>query len=129
MHRQVTEVGQPERGLADLTRECAYLRVRQPQELVQYAELVQNLQRRRVDRVAAKVTEKVRVLFEHGDPDARASEEKPEHHPRRTAAGDDTVHGQTSIGNVPRRGERPVPPAETLAEAIPERELPDVRDR
>src|SRR5207237_6295397 len=77
---------------------------------------------------AAEVTEKVRVLFEHGDPDARASEEKPEHHACRTAAGDDAVHGQTSIGNVPCRSERPVPPAEALAKAIPQRELSDVGD-
>src|SRR5438445_1229810 len=90
VHGQVTEIRQSEGGFSDLTGECAHLRVRQLQELVDDAELVENLERGRMHRVAAKVAEKVRVLFEHRDADARASEQQPEHHAGGTTAGDDT---------------------------------------
>ncbi len=52
--------------------------MRQLQELVSQAELVHQLQRRRVNGVAAEVAEKVAVFLENDDVDARAREQKPE---------------------------------------------------
>ena len=50
--------------------------------------LVQDLERRRVDRVAAEVAEEIAVLFEHRYVHARTSEEEPSHRPGGAAAGD-----------------------------------------
>jgi hypothetical protein len=46
-----------------------------------------------MDRVAAEVAEEVGVLLQHHDIDAGASEQKPEHHPGRPAAGDGAARG------------------------------------
>src|SRR5205823_6334870 len=55
VHRQVTEVAEYERGLADLARELAHLRVGQLEELFDEPKLVEDFQRRRVHGVAAKI--------------------------------------------------------------------------
>jgi len=86
--RQVGEVGDREPDVVDLHDQLAHLLVRQLQEVVQDSELVHHLERRRVDGVAAKVTQEVGVLLEHDDRDARARQEQAEHHARRPAAGD-----------------------------------------
>ena len=52
-------------------------------------------------RVTAKVAEEVGVLFEHGDADARAREEQPQHHAGRTAAGDDRVGELSAYAPTP----------------------------
>jgi hypothetical protein len=54
-----------------------------------------------VHGVASKVAKKVRVLFEHPDGDAGASEEKSEHHAGRTAAGDDRVGELSAYAPTP----------------------------
>ena len=82
------EVGDREPDVVDLHDQLAHLLVRQLQEVVQDSELVHHLERRRVDCVAAKVTQEVGVLLEHDDRDARARQEQAEHHARRPTAGD-----------------------------------------
>ena len=89
----MTEVGERESGVADLAGELAHLRMRQLQEVVENAELVENFQRRRMNSIAAEIPEKIRVLLEDGDVDARAREEKPKHHAGGSATTDATVHG------------------------------------
>ena len=66
----------------------AGLLVRPLQELVEQTELVQDLERRRMDRVAAEIPEEVAVLLEHDNVDSRPSEQEAEHHPRGAAARD-----------------------------------------
>jgi uncharacterized protein with von Willebrand factor type A (vWA) domain len=61
--------------------------VRKLEELVQQAEFVHDFESRRVDGVAAKVAQEIRVLLEHDDIDAGAREQEAEHHPGRPAAG------------------------------------------
>jgi len=68
--------------------EIGHLGVRQPEEGLGESQLVQHLQRGRVDGVAAEITQKIRVLLEHRDAQAGAHEQQTQHHPRRSAAGD-----------------------------------------
>jgi len=44
-----------------------------------------------MDRVAAKVAQKISMLLEHHDIHAGARQKKTEHHSRRAAAGDATA--------------------------------------
>ena len=46
-----------------------------------------------MNRVAAKIAEEIRVLLQHHDVDAGARQQKAEHHPRRSAAGDAALRG------------------------------------
>src|SRR5262249_49007997 len=73
--------------------QLADLLVRTRQELVERPQLVHDLERRRVDRVAAEVAEEVAVLFEHEHVHAGAGQEDAEHHPGRPSARDATTHG------------------------------------
>ena len=52
------------------------------EKFVENSQLVHQLKRRGMNRVAAKVTEKVLVLFKHKHINSSASEEHAEHHPR-----------------------------------------------
>src|SRR5262249_7368769 len=58
-------------------------------KLLHQAELVHELQRRRVDRVAAEVAKEVAVLLEDGDLDPCSGEQEPQHHPRWSSTNDD----------------------------------------
>ena len=78
---QVREVGERQRGIADLAGELSNLLVRKLEEIIEDSELVENLERRWMNCIAAKVTEKIRVLLEHSNADSRSSEEVAEHHP------------------------------------------------
>jgi hypothetical protein len=62
--------------------------MRQTQELVDEADLVQQLERRRMDRVPPEVPEEVHMFLEHNDVDPLTSQEKTGHHARRSAADD-----------------------------------------
>src|SRR5688572_1913565 len=68
------------------------------EQLVEQAELVQHFERRRVDRVTAKVAQKIGVLLEHDDVHAGAGEEQSEHHTGGPAAHDAAVGRQFSQG-------------------------------
>ena len=89
--RQMAEVGElvsavlPNRAASALD-----LLVRQLEELLQQAELVHQLERRRMDGVAAEVAQEVGVLLQHHDVDARARQQQPQHHAGGPAANDAT---------------------------------------
>src|SRR5215831_2144408 len=68
--------------------------VRQLEERVQQAELVDHLERGRVDGVAAEVAQEVGVLLEHHDRDAGARQQETEHHAGGSAAGDAAGGGE-----------------------------------
>ena len=82
------EIGKRDPLVADLRRELAHFLVRQLEERLEQAKLVHDLQRRGMDGIAAEVAQEVRMLFEHGHLDARAREQKSEHHACGSAAGD-----------------------------------------
>src|SRR5258706_4575772 len=67
-----------------------------------------------MNRIAAKIAQKIAVFFEDGDIDAGAREQQAQHHARGFAAGDGTCGGETGFqrdgavdgrtwGNVSRR--------------------------
>ena len=82
-----------ERGVAHANVDTFRLVMRKLQQLVEQAELVHHFERRRVYRVAAKVAQKIGVLFENDHLDARAREQKAEHEPGRAAACNADLRG------------------------------------
>ena len=87
-HGQVAEVGDGDPLAADDPGQLADLRVRQRQERLEQAELVHDLERGGMDRIAAEVAQEVGVLLEHDDLHARPRQQQAEHHPGRPAARD-----------------------------------------
>src|SRR5438552_14487293 len=90
--REVTEVRERQRAIADLRAELRHLLVGQLQERLKHAELVHELERGGVDRVATEISEKVSVLFEDHGRDTRARQQQPQYHSGRAATGDATTH-------------------------------------
>ncbi len=76
------------RCVADLHRQPIDLAMRQLEKFVEQAELVHELERRRMHGIAAEIAEKVRVLFQHHHANARARQKKAKHHSGRSAARD-----------------------------------------
>jgi hypothetical protein len=74
----VGEVGHEELAAADGGGEAGDVGVREREEAVEEAELVEELESGGVDGVAAEVAEEVGMLFEDGDGDAGAGEEVAE---------------------------------------------------
>jgi hypothetical protein len=74
-----------------LAAQFTYLLMRAFQELVQNAEFMHDFKCRRMDRVAAEITQKIRVFFEHENVNALARKKEAQHHPGRTASGDATA--------------------------------------
>jgi len=89
--RQVAEIGDIDPLAADQAAKPLGLVVRAREQLVQRAQLVEELERRRMDGVAAEIAEEVGMLLEHDRTDPGASEQKPRHHPRRAAADDEKL--------------------------------------
>ena len=86
--------------VADRERDLLHPALRQGVEALAQAELVEQVERRRVDGVAAEVPQEVRVLLEHGDLDPGTGQQQPEHHPRRAApdhAARRALHGPHPI--------------------------------
>jgi hypothetical protein len=94
--RHVREVGDGDQLAVDLARQLGDLLVRQLQEVFEQPEVIQDRQRRRVDGVAAKVTQEVVVLFEDGRLHAGAREQVAEHEAGRAAAGDAALRGEVA---------------------------------
>ena len=94
MGRQMGEVGDLDHVIPDLRAELAHLLVRPFQEFIEHAELVQDLQRRGVDRVAAEIAEEILMLLQDDHVDAGAREQIAEHHTGGTAAGDGAICGE-----------------------------------
>jgi hypothetical protein len=65
--------------------------MRPREKSVEQSQLVEDCHRRRMHCVAAKIAQKVRVLFEDDDVDAGAGEKIAAHQPGGSAAGDDDV--------------------------------------
>src|SRR5262249_18029117 len=63
------------------------------QKAFEDAKLVHEFECRGMNRVAAEVAQKIRVLLEHGDVDAGSGQKQAQHHARWTAAGDGTGCG------------------------------------
>ena len=97
--RKVAKVGQMDRVAGDLHGHGVDAVVRKHQELVEQPEFVHDLEGRGMDRVAAKIPQEVRVLFQHGHFHALPGEKQPQHHARRPAAGDAAAHGHCFIGH------------------------------
>ena len=70
--------------------------VRPLQKALEHPQLVEDLHRRRVDRVAAEIAEEVGMLFQHSDAAPGPREQQAGHHSGRPAADDDQIvsHGQ-----------------------------------
>ena len=88
--RKMSEIRDRQIGRADLNAKAPHFAVREFQELIQQTQFVHQLERRRMDRVAAKIAQEIRVFFQHHDIDAGAREQEAEHHAGRTAANDAT---------------------------------------
>ena len=86
--RQTCEVGNTEAHRAKLSVDVVRLVVRQRQELLQHAQLVHQLERRRVDGVAPEIAEEVTMLLEHDGANTSACEEHAQHHAGGPAADD-----------------------------------------
>ena len=93
----MAEIGNLDLLPADKPAQRAHLGMRQGEKGVEEPQLMHHFERRGVDRVAAEVAQKVAVLFHHRDIDPGARQEKPEHHPGRTAAGNGAGHAIGAI--------------------------------
>ena len=116
--RQVREVGDRDLDVPDNAAHAGCLLVRPLQELVQEAQLVQHLERRRVNGVAAEVPEEVSVLLQDHDVDPRPRQQEAQHHPGRTAARDAAIgferfhfigHDNHPLGSAAHRGTEFIP--------------------
>src|SRR5690606_25580067 len=88
VRRQPAEVGAGHALAEDVEIEMIDPRLRHGRQLVERAELVYQLERRRMDRVTAEVAEEVGMLLEHDHVDVRAREEPAGDHPGGAAADD-----------------------------------------
>jgi hypothetical protein len=66
--------------------------VRQCEKPVEHPQLMHDFQGRGMQRVSAKVTQEIRVLFEYEHWDTGPGKQEPEHHPRRPPARDAAAH-------------------------------------
>src|ERR1700761_7432552 len=86
----MAEIAGGESEFAELHADVGILLVRELEQVVEDAELVHDLERGGVDRVAAEIAEEVAVLFQDDDVDAGSGEQITEHDAGRPAAGDTT---------------------------------------
>ena len=86
VRRQRSEIGGLECEVAENSAGGGQLLVRNCKEIVEDAELVHHLERRRMHGVAAEVAEEILVLLQHRDVDASSRQQIAEHHARRSAA-------------------------------------------
>src|SRR5947209_885359 len=97
--RQVAEIDEGELLSPERAAERARFRVRQLEEFIEQAELGHDLERRRMNGVAAKIAQEILVLLQHADIHAAAREQEAEHHPGGPAADD----AATGIAHAPMR--------------------------
>ena len=89
--RETREVGDGYQPVADAAGEARYLLMRPLQKGLEQAELRHDVERRRMDRITAKVAQKVPVLFEQDRPHAGARKKQSGHHSGRTTPDDAAV--------------------------------------
>jgi hypothetical protein len=97
---EATEIGDPDRRLAEFAVHRLQPLVRKLQKFVDQAEFVHHLQRRGMHRIAAKIPEEVGVLLQHRDIDAGASQQISQHHAGGTAADDAAPRGDGAGGRT-----------------------------
>jgi len=66
--------------VADLSRKPGHLLMRSFQKILENSKLVHQLKRRRVNRIAPKVAQKISVLLENDNVDTSSRQEQAEHH-------------------------------------------------
>src|SRR5580692_6763338 len=88
MRWQMRKIGNTHLEIFDQGSNCRQLLMWALQEAVEDAKLVHQFERRGMNRVAAKIAKKVRMLFEHLDLYSGAGEKKAEHHAGRSSAHD-----------------------------------------
>ncbi len=88
VHRQVRQIGDLDAIIADLRADLAHFRMRQFEEIVDQAELIHELERRRMDGVAAEIAQEIAMLLQHHDRNAGPRQQKAKHHSGGAAAGD-----------------------------------------
>src|SRR5262249_31856264 len=86
------------------------------EERLQQAELVHDLQGRRMDRIAAEGPQEIRVLFQDDDADSSAPQQQPEHHPSGTAANNAATGGSLFHQGPPL----PAPAQRAVSPILPE---------
>src|SRR5436309_9436435 len=91
VRRQMRKIRDRDKVLTNLAAQLAHFLVRALEKVFEDAQLVHQLERAGMNRVATKVAQKIRVLLKHDDLDASTCEQKAEHHCRRPAAHDATA--------------------------------------
>ena len=99
VRRQMAEIRHLKVLGADLAGQRFDLLMRQLQELVEQAELNHQLERRRMNRVAAEVAEEIGVLLQHHHANAGARQQESKHHPGGAAAGYAALRGDRCVGH------------------------------
>src|SRR5262249_14244628 len=89
--------------LADLGGERSGLLMRETQEFLEPAELVDYLEARGMHGVAAKIPQEIRVLLEHDHLDPGAREQQAQHHAGGPAARDRALRDQRCALSHPSR--------------------------
>src|SRR2546428_443281 len=79
------EVGERGRGVSDCTPHPATPLMRQLREFVEHAELVEDLQSRGMDGVAAEIAKEIGVFLEAFPAYPRSAQQQPENQARRSA--------------------------------------------
>src|SRR6516225_2426560 len=92
------EIGDGHALVADLTAKLLQIFMWPLEKVFEQAKLVHDFERRRVNGVAAKVTEEVRVLLQHDNLDASTGEKEPEHH-----SGGASSYDAAALGDRPCR--------------------------
>src|SRR5260370_31615194 len=82
------EVADLDHLAANLAGEFPQLLMRALQELVENAKFMHEVESGGMNGIATEIAQKIAVLFEHDHINTRACQQKAEHHPGRTAAGD-----------------------------------------
>src|SRR5438093_2253697 len=81
------EVRQDDKLVADLAAEFAYFLMRLLKELSENTEFVHQFESGRMDGIAAKVTQKISMFFEHHNVNPGAREQETQHHASGATAG------------------------------------------
>ena len=94
MGGQVGEIRQADGIVPDLSRQMAHFLMRTLEKIVENAQFVHDFERRGMNRVAAKIAQKVGMLLQHDNIHSHAGQQKTQHHASRTASGDTALGTQ-----------------------------------
>ena len=88
MRRQMPEVCNRDERIAEIAGQGRYFLVRTLEKRFEHAELFKHRERRRMDRVAAKVAQEIGVLLQQDGSNPSAGKEQRRHHSGRSAPDD-----------------------------------------